>query len=475
MFDVIVIGGGVTGCATLRELSKYNLNIALLEKEEDVCSGTSKANSAIVHAGHDAKTGSLKAKLNLRGNELIRQLSKELNFAYKNNGSLVLCFDQEDYPKLLDLYNRGLNNGVKGLKILNHDETLALEPNLSEEVKYSLLCETGGIVCPFEMNIALAENAVENGAKVYLNTEVKTIKKENDYYLINDSIKTRCIVNAAGLYGDEIHNLVCKDKVKLTPRKGDYCLCDSDVGNLVSHTIFQLPTKYGKGVLVTPTVHGNLLIGPSATDIDDKEATSTTANDLDYILNAASLSVKKLPKNKIITSFSGLRARPENGDFIIKESEDNFFDAIGIESPGLTSAPAIGEMVCDLIKDKLNATKKDNFISNRKGLVHLKHLSIEERAELIKKNPLYGNIICRCNDVSEGEIIDAINSPIKATSLDAIKRRTGAGMGRCQAGFCGPKTIEILARELNIKPEEVCKNNSKSHMLTGKMGDNNEL
>ncbi len=475
MFDVIVIGGGVTGCATLRELSKYNLNIALLEKEEDVCSGTSKANSAIVHAGHDAKTGSLKAKLNLRGNELIRQLSKELNFAYKNNGSLVLCFAQEDYPKLLDLYNRGLNNGVKGLKILNHDETLALEPNLSEEVKYSLLCETGGIVCPFEMNIALAENAVENGAKVYLNTEVKTIKKENDYYLINDSIKSKCIVNAAGLYGDEIHNLVCKDKVKLTPRKGDYCLCDSDVGNLVSHTIFQLPTKYGKGVLVTPTVHGNLLIGPSATDIEDKEATSTTANDLDYILNAASLSVKKLPKNKIITSFSGLRARPENGDFIIKESEDNFFDAIGIESPGLTSAPAIGEMVCELIKDKLNATKKDNFISNRKGLVHLKHLSIEERAELIKKNPLYGNIICRCNDVSEGEIIDAINSPIKATSLDAIKRRTGAGMGRCQAGFCGPKTIEILARELNIKPEEVCKNNSKSHMLTGKMGDNNEL
>ncbi len=475
MFDVIVIGGGVTGCATLRELSKYNLNIALLEKEEDVCSGTSKANSAIVHAGHDAKTGSLKAKLNLRGNELIRQLSKELNFAYKNNGSLVLCFAQEDYPKLLDLYNRGLNNGVRGLKILNHDETLALEPNLSEEVKYSLLCETGGIVCPFEMNIALAENAVENGAKVYLNTEVKTIKKENDYYLINDSIKSKCIVNAAGLYGDEIHNLVCKDKVKLTPRKGDYCLCDSDVGNLVSHTIFQLPTKYGKGVLVTPTVHGNLLIGPSATDIEDKEATSTTANDLDYILNAASLSVKKLPKNKIITSFSGLRARPENGDFIIKESEDNFFDAIGIESPGLTSAPAIGEMVCELIKDKLNATKKDNFISNRKGLVHLKHLSIEERAELIKKNPLYGNIICRCNDVSEGEIIDAINSPIKATSLDAIKRRTGAGMGRCQAGFCGPKTIEILARELNIKPEEVCKNNSKSHMLTGKMGDNNEL
>ena len=475
MFDVIVIGGGVTGCATLRELSKYNLNIALLEKEEDVCSGTSKANSAIVHAGHDAKTGTLKAKLNVRGNELIRKLSQELNFAYKNNGSLVLCFEEEGYPKLKELYDRGIANGVKGLEILNHDETLALEPNLSDEVKYSLLCKTGGIVCPFEMNIALGENAIENGAKIYLNTKVESIKKENDYYLINDSIKTKCVVNAAGLYGDEIHNMVCAEKVKLSPRKGDYCLCDDDVGNLVGHTIFQLPSSLGKGVLVTPTVHGNLLIGPSASDIKDKEATSTTASDLDYILNAASRSLKKLPRNKIITSFSGLRARPEGGDFIIEESANNFFDAIGIESPGLTSAPAIGEMVCQMVTNKLNATKKDNFISTRKGLVHLKQLSIEERAKLIKENPLYGNIICRCNDVSEGEIIDAINSPIKATSLDAIKRRTGAGMGRCQAGFCGPKTIEILAREINIKAEEVCKNNSKSHMLTGKMGDNNEL
>ncbi len=471
MFDVIVIGGGVTGCATLRELSKYNLKLALLEKEEDVCSGTSKANSAIVHAGHDAKSGTLKARLNVRGNKLIRELSSELNFAYRNNGSLVLCFDENDYPKLEELYNRGIDNGVEGLKILNHDETLTLEPNLSDEVKYSLLCETGGIVCPFEMNIALAENAVANGAEVIFNYEVKSIVKEDNYYLINNEIKTRAIVNAAGLYGDVLHNLVCDDKVEITPRKGDYCLLDRDVGDLVSHTIFQLPSALGKGVLVTPTVHGNLLIGPSATDIDDKEATATTRDDLDYIISASKRSLKNIPFNKTITSFSGLRARGNTGDFIIKESADNFFDAIGIESPGLTSAPAIGEMLCEMVTSKLSASKKDNFISIRKGIPHLANLNVKERAGLIKENPLYGNIICRCCDVSEGEIVDSINRPMGATSLDGIKRRSGACMGRCQAGFCNPKIIEILARELGIKEEDVCKNNSKSKMLIGKIGE----
>lgn len=471
MFDVIVIGGGVTGCATLRELSKYNLKLALLEKEEDVCSGTSKANSAIVHAGHDAKSGTLKARLNVRGNKLIRELSSELNFAYQNNGSLVLCFDENDYPKLEELYNRGIANGVEGLKILNHDETLALEPNLSDEVKYSLLCETGGIVCPFEMNIALAENAVANGAEAIFNYEVNSIVKEDDYYLINNEIKTRAIVNAAGVYGDVLHNLVCADKVKITPRKGDYCLLDRDVGNLVSHTIFQLPSALGKGVLVTPTVHGNILIGPSATDIDDKEATATTRDDLDYIISASKRSLKNIPFNKTITSFSGLRARGNTGDFIIKESADNFFDAIGIESPGLTSAPAIGEMLCEMVISKLKVSKKDNFVSTRKGIPHLANLTIEERAKLIKENPLYGNIICRCCDVSEGEIVDSINRPMGATSLDGVKRRSGACMGRCQAGFCNPKIIEILARELGIKEEDVCKNNSKSKMLIGKIGE----
>lgn len=471
MYDVIVIGGGVTGCAILRQLSKYNLKIALLEKEEDVCSGTSKANSAIVHAGYDAKTGSLKAKFNVRGNVLIKELSKQLNFAYRSNGSMVLCFDENDYPKLEELYNRGIANGVPDMEIIDGNRAREIEPHLSTSVKYALLAKTGGIVCPFDMNIAFAENAIENGAEIILNTKVKSIVKEDGYYLINGQYKSKCVVNAAGVYGDKLHNLVCKEKTKITPRKGDYCLFDSEVGNLVSHTIFQLPTSFGKGVLVTPTVHGNLLVGPSATDIEDKEATNTSKEDLEYILKHAKLSVDSLPTNKIITSFTGLRAAPEGKDFIVQESEDNFFDAIGIESPGLTSAPAIGEYVGDLVANKLGASKKDNFISTRKGFVHLKDLSIEERTKLIKENPKYGQIVCRCLEVSEGEIIDAINRPLKATSLDAIKRRTHAGMGRCQAGFCTPMVMEILARELKVDKTTICKNNASSKMLVGKMSE----
>ena len=287
------------------------------------------------------------------------------------------------------------------------------------------------------------------------------------YYLINNKYKTRCIVNAAGVYGDFIHNLVCDDKLKISPRKGDYCLFDEELGTLVKHTIFQLPNKNGKGVLVTPTVHGNLLIGPSATDISDKENTATDKEDLDYVMEKAKMSVDGLAFNKIITSFSGLRARPEGDDFIVKESEEYFFEAIGIESPGLSSAPAIGEYLGELIVRKLNAKKKDNFIEDRPGFVHLKKMNKEERENKIRENPLYGHIVCRCNEVSEGEIIDALNRPIKVTSLDGIKRRTTSMMGRCQGGFCSPKIMEILSRHLNINEEEVCKNNSKSKMLVG--------
>ena len=471
MYDVIVIGGGVTGCATLRELSKYDLKLALLEKEEDVCSGTSKANSAIVHAGFDAQNDTLKAKFNVRGNELIKGLSKTLNFPFINNGALVLCFDENDYPKLEELYNRGIKNGVKDLEIISGDKARSIEPNLTKDVVAALYAKTSGIVCPFDMNIAFGESAVLNGAEIIFNTKVEKIIKEEDYYLINDKYKTRCIVNAAGLYGDVIHNLVCEDKLKISPRKGDYCLFDEELGGLVKHTIFQLPNKNGKGVLVTPTVHGNLLIGPSASDILDKENTATDKEDLDYVMERAKMSVDGLAFNKIITSFSGLRARPEGDDFIIKESADYFFDAIGIESPGLSSAPAIGEYLSDLIVNKLNAKKKDNFIENRPPFVHLKKMNKEERALKIKENPLYGHIICRCNDVSEGEIIDALNRPIKVTSLDGIKRRTTAMMGRCQGGFCSPRIMEILSKHLGISEEEVCKNNNKSKMLMGNLYD----
>ena len=469
MYDVIVIGSGVIGTSVSRYLSQYDLKIAVIEKEEDVCSGTSKANSAIVHAGHDAKPGTLKAKFNLLGSKMMEELSHELDFAYKRNSSLVVCFSNDDMPALEELYQRGLTNKVEGLEIINGDEVRRREPNLSKDIVAALWCPTGAIVCPFELTLAMAENAASNGVEFIFNTEVKDIKKQDDYYVINNEIKTKAIVNCAGVYSDTIHNLISDKKYHITTKKGDYVLMDREVGNFVSSTIFQLPTSAGKGVLVTPTVHGNLLVGPSATDTDDKEFNATTSDDLNMIISRAKLSANNIPFNKTITSFSGLRAHEDNGDFIIQEEKDGFFDCVGIESPGLSASPAIGEYMAELVSKKLNATKKTNFNKTRKGITKLSSLPIEKRADLIKENPDYGHIICRCEEISEGEIIDAIRRTPGAKSLDGIKRRVRAGMGRCQGGFCSPKVMEILSRELNIPLEDICKNNPQSKMVISKM------
>lgn len=471
LYDVVVIGAGVIGTSVARYLSKYDLKTVVVEKEEDICSGTSKANSAIVHAGHDAKPGTLKAKFNLLGSKMMENLSKELDFAYKRNGSLVVCFSKEDIKDLENLYERGLKNEVEGLKILDGDEVRKMEPNLSKNIVAALYCPTGAIVCPFELTEALAENAYDNGVEFIFNEAVQDIKKEDGLYIINDKIKTKAIVNAAGVYSDVIHNLVSDKKYHITAKKGDYVLMDKEVGGLVKSTIFQLPTSAGKGVLVTPTVHGNLLVGPSATDTNDKEFNATTKDDLDMIQQRAKLSVDSISFNKIITSFSGLRAHEDGGDFILEESEDNFFDCVGIESPGLSASPAIGEYMAKLVSKKLNASKKVDFINTRKALPKLASMSLDERAKLIKDNPNYGHIICRCEEISEGEIIDAINRKPGATSLDGIKRRVRAGMGRCQAGFCSPKVMEILSRELKRPLKDICKNNPESKMVIKRMED----
>ena len=471
-FDVVVIGGGVTGCAIARELSRYNLNTCVVEREEDVCSGTSKANSAIVHAGHDAVPGSLKAKFNVEGNRMMEDLAEELDFEFKRNGSLVLCFAEEDRPALEELYQKGIKNGVPDLKIITGDEVRAMEPNVSEQVVAALYAPTGGIVCPFGLTIALAENACDNGVEFIFNTEIKEIRKaESGYELEADEmlLKTSYVVNAAGVYADVLHNMVSEKKLHITPRKGDYCLLDKEAGNHVSHTIFQLPGKLGKGILVTPTIHGNLLTGPTAKDIEDKEATATTAQELAEITQKASVSVNNIPFRLVITSFCGLRAHEDGDDFVIGEADDapGFFDAAGIESPGLTSAPAIGAYVANLIAEKAGAEKKENWNGKRKGFIRPEKMTREERAALIKERPEYGTIICRCEGVSEGEIMDAINRTLGAVSLDGIKRRVRQGMGRCQAGFCTPRTMEILARERNMKMEDICKNAPGSNMLTG--------
>ncbi|WP_125154060.1 NAD(P)/FAD-dependent oxidoreductase [Clostridium rectalis] len=477
MYDVIIVGAGVTGCAIARELSKYKLNICVLEKCNDVGMGTSKANSAIVHAGEDPVPGSLKAKLNIRGNQLYEKFSQELNFPFKRNGSLVLCFDENDMEKLLNLKEQGEKNGVPGMEILNREEVLKMEPNLSDKVVAALYLPTGGITCPFNVTIALAENAYTNGVKFNLNTEVSGIVKVEDRYIIKTNkgeFQTNVVVNAAGLFSDDLNNMISNDKINIIPRKGEYCLFDKEVGNYVTKTLFQLPTKLGKGVLVTPTVHGNLLVGPDAQDLEDKYDLNTKQEALDFILNKAKLSVQDVPMSKIITSFSGLRAHGSTGDFIIGEVKDakNFINAAAIESPGLTSAPAIGEMIAEIIVDKLSPKKNVNFNPYRKGIVKFDELNNRERENLIKQNPSYGKIICRCETVTEAEIIDSIKRPLGARDMDGVKRRTRAGMGRCQSGFCTPKIVDILSRELKQMPNEVTKFGNESRLLIG--GKNKE-
>ncbi len=472
-YDAAIIGGGITGCAIARELSRYQLNICVIEREEDVCSGTSKSNSAIVHAGYDAEPGSLKARFNTEGNRMMGDLSEALDFSFVRNGSLVLCFSEDDRPSLNALYEKGLKNGVPQLSILTGDEVRAMEPSVSETVVAALFAPTGGIVCPFGLTIALAENACDNGTDFLFETEIETINKtDSGYDLISSDkiIHATYVVNAAGVYSDQIHNMVSESKLHIIPRKGDYCLLDKEAGNLVSHTIFQLPGKMGKGVLVTPTVHGNLLTGPTAINVTDKEETSTTAQELADIMEKAAWGVNNIPFRQVITSFSGLRAHEEGDDFVVGEVKDadGFFDAAGMESPGLSSAPAVGVYLAEQIALKANAKKKENFIETRKGIINPQKLSLEERGELIKKDPRYGTIICRCEGISEGEIADAVTRTLGAVSVDGVKRRVRAGMGRCQSGFCIPKTMEILARETGRNMEDICKNRSGSNLLTGK-------
>lgn len=472
MYDVIIIGAGVSGAATARELSRYKVNACVIEKEEDVCCGTSKANSAIVHAGYDAATGSLMAKLNVRGNQMMEQLAKDLDFPFKKNGSLVVCLHEEDMPNLQALYDRGVANGVKDLRILKREELRAMEPNISDEAYAALYAPTAGIVCPFNLNIAMAENACVNGVEFKFDTEVTGLHPIEGGWAIETnqgSFETKYVVNAAGVYADKLHNMVSAKKIHITPRRGDYCLLDKTAGNLVSKTIFALPGKFGKGILVAPTVHGNLILGPTAIDIEDKEGTNTTRDGLDQVITKCGMNVKNIPMRSVITSFAGLRAHEDGHEFLIGELEDapGFIDCAGIESPGLTSSPAIGEMVAEILREKLNLKKNENFVATRKGVLDPDALSKEERIELIRKNPAYGNIICRCEMITEGEILDAIHRPLGAKSLDGVKRRTRAGMGRCQAGFCSPRTMEILARERHVSMFDITKSGGESKIVVG--------
>lgn len=472
MYDVIIIGAGVTGCAVARYLSRYQGSALVLERAEDVCCGTSKANSAIIHAGFDAAHGSLMAKMNVQGNRMLPELAKELDFPFRRNSSLVVCMSEEDMPRLRALYENGVKNGVEGLEIVDAQRLHELEPNVSKNAVAALWAPTGGIVCPFNMTIALAENANANGVDFRFNTKVTGFTRGEEGWTVHTEqgdFQTRYVVNAAGVYADVLHNMVSARKLHITPRRGDYCLLDRQVGGFVSHTVFQLPGKLGKGVLVSPTVHGNIIVGPTAIDIEDRDGTNTTAAGLEELIAKAGISVDNLPIRQTITSFAGLRAHEDHHEFVIGEAEDapGFVDCAGIESPGLTSAPAIGLTVAELLREKLGLRKKEDFIATRKGLLDPKSLTKEAYQALIRENPAYGQIICRCEQVTEGEIIDAIRRPLGARSLDGVKRRTRAGMGRCQAGFCSPRVLEILARELGVSQAEITKCGGASRLIVG--------
>ena len=477
MYDVIVIGAGVTGTCIARELSKYQANVCVIEKGDDVASGTSKANSGIVHGGYDCTPGTLMAEMNVRGNELLYELAKDLHYPIKQNGSLIVCTVPEEAGKLDVLLDQAHKNGVPGCRIIGKEEALAMEPNLTDNTVAALYVPTGGIICPWGLAIAMGENAATNGVEFKFETEVKNIEKKDDFYVVETSegtVETKIVVNAAGIYSDVMHNMVSEDKLTMIPRRGEYLLLDKELGDYFSATVFPLPGKMGKGILCAPTIHGNMFVGPSATDIEDRDGINTTQEILDDLADKAQnsyLTRTRLPMNKIITSFAGLRSHLPQHEFIIEEVKDapGFFDAVGIESPGLTSSPAIAERIVGMIQDKYNFAEKEDFIATREPMIDFDQLSIEEQNELIKKDPRYGSIVCRCEMVTEGEIVDAIHRPIGARTMDGVKRRTRAGMGRCQAGFCTPRTMEILSRELGIPMTEISKKGKGSELLVGKI------
>ena len=460
MYDIVIIGAGVVGGMIARTLAKYDINLCILEKENDVAMGATKANSAIVHAGFDAKEGSLKAKLNVRGSEMMEQVAKDLGVKYKRNESLVVAFENER-AEVEAIYQRGLRNGVKGLSIVEKDELFALEPNLNPELSCALLAKTGAIVCPYELCIAAVGNAMDNGADLKLDFEVINIEKNGEVYVITAAdgrtVEAKYVINSAGVYSDKIAAMTGNADFNVHPRRGEYMLLDKECGNFTQRTIFHTPTKMGKGILVSPTVDGNLLLGPTAVDMEDKDDTSTTSEGFNTIIDRSTDNANGIPFNKVITSFCGLRAVGSTGDFIIK-SRNNVITLAGIESPGLSSAPAIAEYVEELLKEAgMNASLKTDFIPTRKPAHAFREMSLAEKNEIIKKDNRYGRIVCRCEGVTEGEIVEAIHQNPPASDVDGVKRRTRGGMGRCQGGFCSPIVVEILARELGKNIDNITK------------------
>ncbi|UUV18212.1 NAD(P)/FAD-dependent oxidoreductase [Fusobacteria bacterium ZRK30] len=463
MYDVAIIGGGVIGCSIARELSKYKIKTVVIEQEGDVSCGATKANSGIVHGGYDAAYGTKKGYFSHRGNILFEGLNKELNFGFEKIGSLVLAFDQKELKTLSKIIENGKKNGVENLKVIGREKLLELEPNVGSAVG-ALYCKEAGIVSPYEYCIALAENAISNGVEFKFNSRVENIDRINNIYTIktvSGEVKTKLVINAAGVNSDIISNMMNDEYFHIIPRKGEYLVYTKGYGDKVNHVIFQCPNEKGKGVLVTPTYHNNLMVGPDAQIMDDKYDTSTNIDKLFDIIGKAEKSIPNLENKKIIRSFAGTRATSSLHDFIIEETESKkFINVAGIESPGITSSPAIAQYVRDLVEKIIELPKNNEFNPYREPNIlkkpkddMLPMKTVNEYINLDEDDP--DRIVCRCEQVRQREILDALDRGIKITSTDGIKRRTRAGMGICQGRFCEPRVKKIIAKRYGISEEEI--------------------
>lgn len=473
--DVLIIGGGITGTAIARELSRYDIDVILLEGKKDIGIGTTKGNGGVVHAGYDPSPNTLKGKLNSKGCLMYPKLNEELNFGYKNTGSLVVGFTKDDLFYLEQLHKKGIENNVPGIKILKKHEIKVVEPNISDNANYALYAPSAGIVDPFSVALAFAENALLNGVKIYLDQKVIDINKENEEFYIktaSSSFKSKYIINAAGVYGDSICEMVGIRDYRIKPRLGELLILDKALDISLNTIIFPIPEKDTKGIVVLPTLAGNILVGSTAVMTEDKEAVTNSSLGIASLIKGANKMIPQINEKVVIREFAGLRpvVLDSNNDFIIEASKKvrGFINAIGIQSPGVASAPSVALFIRDILYDLgLDLKEKSTFNPYREAIIDFSELSLSQKEKLIKSNKQYGNVICKCELVTEGEIVESIKGPIGARTIDGVKRRTRAGMGRCQGGFCQHKILSILSRELNIPPSQVLKENENSNVVFG--------
>ena len=479
-FDVVVVGAGIAGCTAARELARYDLSICVLEAGNDIACGATRANSAIVHAGFDPAPGTLKARFNVEGSKAYPRWCDELGVQFRRNGSMVLAFDDEGRLKLEELVRRADANGVEGVRIVSGNRAREMEPNVSPEAACALVAPTGGIVDPYGFAFAAAENACGNGVRFLFNHRVEHIVRVGGGFIIEvagERFSARAVVNAAGLFADEINNMVSGKRFSITPRRGEYYLYDTEYATTFEHTMFQVPGPLGKGVLVTPTIHGNMLIGPNSVSQASKTDLSTTQEGLADIVERARRTWPAASPRGAITNFAGLRAAGESGDFVIGEAADapGFFNIACFESPGLTSAPAVATFIASQVAARLGAGGNPSFNPRRAPQLPFTAMTDEQRERAIASDPAFGHVVCRCCEVTEAEVVRALHGPLPVLSLDAIKWRTGATMGRCHGGFCSPELVEIMSRELGCAPDAINKRLAGSRMIASARADYVEL